>query len=415
MANWLSPYQSGKLIEGVMRILPTKRPLLFSKSFSNVNTTLQPTINLDVEFPVNNIMAEHVDPDVDTTPVTLGNFGTLEMGFSYIKESLGSPDYQELIQRELGETPNLVNQNNALAARYASNIAKKTAEVYRRIENLHEYMSLEILLTGKYEVNSARHKRVKWDFQRNVYTAPAGGNVAVQTDRAVEIMEKELVPEVDLTTLSANGATAGNVGAMAWDAAQKGVSITSARYSSPVHQLIRMLEIAAYQYGTEYIVMSSDAYAWFEKDLSSSAFEKAFDLTKNVDVSREQVKLLVLPKVNEIEGLNFRRMMPDGNGNFVPIYTYNAVYHDRISGVRKPYFPNGHVLLVPSSQYGLVRYGRIMHLDTKWEAMPHWFQYYQNPKTKIEEWIYHSNVFRGHTAINGVISWKVCTEAPKTI
>lgn len=98
-----------------------------------------------------------------------------------------------------------------------------------------------------------------------------------------------------------------------------------------------------------------------------------------------------------------------------PIYTYNGQYHDRMTGNKVSYMPNGYVLLVPPSSYGAMRFGKIQHIGALWAAQQFWVNAWRNERTKIEQFEIHTNFVVYHTDPNSVISWKVCSTAPAGI
>lgn len=416
--TWLTPYEAGKMIEGVIKGNDIKRPLLFQQQFGNVNTTWRDTINIDLEFDKRNVMGTFAEPQADLNPIQLPNFGTMEFSFAYAKEAVGSPDYSELSQRMLGQQQDAVALTN-LASQYAQNISEKMKLAYQRIENLKEWTAAQVLLYGKCTAQSQYHHTVRWDFQRPVYTGSSLTTQAARNTDRDAVLLTELVSEVDLTTLKANTTT--NVGGgLSWDGFDNTsgtpTAITPADIQTaadPIKQFNRMLEVAAYRTGTDKVIMSSDAYAWFNNQLNSNpAYLRAADSTINTNISLVQE---VIPWVKTIEGLMLRRMWDCGNGNIVPIYTYEGVYHDRLTGVRTPYMPKGYVLLVPPANYGLQRYGKIMHQKAGWQAMPTWINHWMNEKTGIEEWELHTNFVFAHTDMRSAVCWKVCSTPPASV
>ena len=101
------------------------------------------------------------------------------------------------------------------------------------------------------------------------------------------------------------------------------------------------------------------------------------------------------------------RAYPLDNGITINIYTYNAVYHDRVTGAETAYIGSGWVIAIPPANNGLKVYGRIMHPRANYAAMPRWVNYWMNEKTGVEEWEYHTNFLMAHKDINSIVAWKV--------
>lgn len=373
---FLDPYQADKVLSGVIPANKVKRPNWLQTHFSRVSVTDKDTVNFDVEFAAKNTMGMFVEADLDVTPIQLNDFGTKQLSFAYAKEGLNSPDYKEINTRQLGQAFGQVN----VAANEAANIRAKLALAEQRFENLFELVARDILFYGAYTAESEKHHKVYYNFGRTVITTESDLN-------------NGLVPQVDLSTLNANG----NVGKRAWG------STGGTKSPTPVQDLIQMVETANEHSGVAAVLMSADAYIEFNKDLLAN-YKDASVTTLDVILRAQQD---ILPRVKNVDGLTYKRSFPLGNGDVVDIYTYDAFYHTRSAGTKTKYVPDGYVVCIPPSENGIKVYGRIDNPKAKWAAMPRWINFWENPKTGKKEWEVHTNFLMGHTDIDAVVCWKV--------
>lgn len=403
-------YGPRKEIEGYIAGNKDKRPLAFKPFFSDVNTTWADTVSYDVEPDQRNVMGQFVQADVDVYRVQLPGMETKELSFAYSKEGVGSPNYSEISQRMLAEQPGNVTLESARLARaVAENMRTQFELAYQRFENLYELTRAQILINGTMDTVLAtptgQHKRIVWNMGR---TKLSNGTTNDATERAAnyDAILNELVPEVDLTTLWANTSTA-VAGGLSWDgiSGATGSAVTPVKAVSPVQHLNRMLEIANYRSGTAAIFIANDAYSWFIDDLNTN-YADAADTTLRTN---QAIELEVMPYVKEIEGLTFRRFHDSGNGMMIPMYTYNGTYRDRTTGTKTKYFPDGTVLLVPPSNTGAIRFGKIMHIKAMWAAQQFWVNSWVGEKSGIENFEIHTNFVTYHKDINSVVKWKVCS------
>ena len=117
--------------------------------------------------------------------------------------------------------------------------------------------------------------------------------------------------------------------------------------------------------------------------------------------------LHVLPVVEKYQDLNFRRTLNLGDGTMVDIFTYGAIYHDRITGVETSYIGSGKMLVLPSKESGIKVYGRIMHPDAGFAPLPRYVNTWKDVKSGKQESEIHMNYLMGHTDINSVACWNV--------
>ena len=358
------------MLEGVIPANRDARPNWLQTAFGNVGTTERSTVNFDQEFQTKNTVAMYVAPTVDAPLIKLQGFGTKELRFSYVKEGLSDPDYDEINARQLGQEFGQVD----ILANWARDVQKKLAITEYNFENLFELNAANLIFTAKHTAESTMHPTVVYDFNRTVVTDAA-------------TFAKGYVPEVDLTTLDSGG-----VGNLAWTA-----------NGTPYKDLITACATTLRRGAIRAIVMSPDAYDLLEVDINSN-YKDAATLTLAVE---QRIELKVLPEVDMYQDLNFRRALPIGGGRTVDIFTYDAVYHDRFTGVETKYVPEGHFAVLPSANNGIKRYGRIMHPDANYAAMPRYLNTWKDNKTGKMESEVHMNYLMGVVDIDTLVAWKV--------
>lgn len=378
MTEFMSPYQVQKILSGVVPANKTVRTNWLQSFFvKDQRTSNNDTVNFDFEFQTKNTIGMFASPDADVTPIQLSSFGTAELRFSYAKEGLNSPEYEEISTRRLGQQFGEVNDP---MANEAADLQAKLAIAEQRFENHNEWIASKIITTAGYTAESEKHPKVVYSFGRKIVTTDADYVAGY-------------VPQIDLTTLNGNG----GVGKRAWG------SSGGTKAPTPVKDLVKMANTAFRRNsGTNTVVMSGDAYELFEADLLAN-YKDASTLTQSVILRVEQK---ILPMVEQYQGLNYRRSYPLGNGKIVDIYTYDGVYHDRKTGVETKFFPDGYVAFLPN-QGGLYIAGRIKHPRALYAAMPRWINYWENSKSGKKEWEVHRNFIIGHVDINSLVCWKV--------
>lgn len=377
MAEFLSPYQTGKVLSGVIPANRTARPNFLQSWFSRTETSDRETVNFDREFQTKNTVAMYVAPRADAPLVTLQGFGTQELRFAYVKEGLTSPDWEEINQRMLGQQFGSVDWY----ANWLENVRKKLAITEFNFENLFELNAANILVNGTHTASSPLHETVVYNFNRTVVT----------TDAAYL---KGIVPEVNLTTLVGNG----GAGKRAWDATS---GYTKA--PTPYKDLITACNTVRRRGNVSAVILTGTAWDYLEADINTN-YKNAADMTLSVD---NRIQLHVLPTVEKYQDLNFRRTLSLGDGTYVDIYTYDAIYHDRNTGAETRYVPVGKMLVLPSKDKGIKVYGRIMHPDAGFRAQPRFINSWKDDKTgKVESEI-HMNYLMGHTDIDTCVSWQV--------
>lgn len=391
--TFLSPYDIAPLLSGVISGLEPQRPNWLQTFFGAPQYTDRTRVNLDQEFNIKNVMGQFVSPNADATPIKLADFGTKELYFAYSKEAITSDDFDTLNTRQLGQEFGQVD----VLANKAARLIKKMTLAEQRFENLFEKVASEIILYGGYQASGENHPIVRYDFGRTVIRTVS------------DLNNKKLIPSVNLTASAVTAPwdssttvlpvlSGGTAGARAWSKAN-----VDSGAATPVKDVVRIFETANARAGTEAVMMSDDAYEIFSYDLQKN-YLAASDTTI---VNAVRVSQDILPRVQQYRGLTYRRAYPLDNGLVINIYTYNAVYHDRITGVETSYVGSGWVVALPPAVNGLKVYGRIMHPRANWQAMPRWLNYWMNDKTGQEEYEYHTSFLLAHKDIDSVVSWKV--------
>lgn len=375
MSEFLSPYAMGKVLEGVIPANQPVRPNWLQSFFSDVAIHDYDTFNFDKEFATKNVPAMYVNPDVDAPLIQLQGFGTQEFKFSYLKEGLASPDYSQINQRQLGQQ---FGQVDIWANRMAY-MAKAAAISEANFETRFEITAASILLNGAYTAASEFHETVVYNFGRTVVTTDAG-------------YLSKYVPSINLTTLNGNG----GVGKRAWG------STGGTKAPTPYQDFITACQTCLRQGAIAGAILSDDAYAALEADITTNYKDAA---TNTLSVMNS-IELKVLPVIEKYLDVNFRRAIALGNGQVVNVYTYGAGYNDRTTGTFTKYIPDGKMIIVPSNNF-VKRYGRIMHPDAKYTAMPRYVNTWKNVKTGKEESEIHTAFLMGSRNIDRVVSWQV--------
>lgn len=377
MAEFLTPYQTSKLLTGVIEADTTPRPNFFQTAFGTVSSTTRDTVNFDVEFGVKNVAAMHIDPDVDAPLIRLQGFGTKEMQFSYLKEGLAGADFTELNSRQLGQQ---FGADQNIMANYVANLQKKLTIAEQRFQNRFELNARDLLVNGTYTAESAYHAKVFYDFGRTIVTTDVG-------------YLKGNVPEIDLTTLNGNG----GVGKRAWGSTGGAVDPT------PVKDFVKAAATAQRKGLIRLCLMSEDAYDEFFLDLKTN-YADAWDLTKSVT---DRTHMRITPEITKANDLNYRMSYNAGNGQEIDIYTLSSVMNNRDTGVEEAIMPDGYMLMLPAPMHGYKIYGRIMHLRAGYQALPRFINTWTDAKSDKMESEVHSNYVMGIPDANRFISWKV--------
>ena len=166
MAEFLSPYQMGKVLDGVIPANRIARPNFLQTWFGRVEYKSTETVNFDREFQAKNTVAMYVAPTMDAPIMQLQGYGTQELRFAYVKEGLTSPDWEEINQRAIGNDFGNVD----VMANWVANIRKKLAYTEFNFENLFELNAASILVNGTYTASSSMHPSVLYDFGRTTVT-----------------------------------------------------------------------------------------------------------------------------------------------------------------------------------------------------------------------------------------------------
>jgi len=376
MSEFLTWGQTAKLLDGVVPANKVARPNFLQTWFSRVEYKLSETVNLEKEFAMKNTVAVYVAPTVDAPIIKLQGYGTLEARFAYVKQGLTSPDWEEINFKQLGNQFGQVD----VMANWAANIQKKLTVVEYNIENLFELNAANILVNGTHTASSPYHPTVLYDFQRTVVTTDAG-------------YLSGYVPSVDLTTLNGNGGP----GKRAWG------STGGTKAPTPYKDLITACNTVRRRGSISAVILSTNAWLALEDDINAN-FAKAGDLTLAVD---NRIQLHVLPTVEKFQDLNYRRTLSLGDGTYVDIFSYDAIWDNSDTGVSTKYIPDGTMLVLPAKDKGIKVYGRIMHPDAQYAALPRFINTWKDVKSGKQESELHLNYIMAHTDIDSVVSWKV--------
>ena len=399
MAEFANPYQLSKVLAGVLKALPIKRTIWVQSFFEGTAPTNLDTVNFDQEYGTKNVMGMFAVPTADVDPVKLPMFGHKELKFAYAKEAIDSDDFSQLNTRQIGDPLGQVN----ILANKAARFARKAALAEQRLENLFEKVGTSIWLYGGYEASSEKFPQMIYDFGRTVITTAA----QLKGSEALD-----LIPSVNLTTSAVTspwGTTvlpvvATDSGAPSYTAGEKAwtKALVTAGTATPVKDVTKMIQTCNERALAAAVHMSDDAYDVFNFDILTNYKDAA----STIVLTTQKVELEVTPILKVIKGLTFRRYWTLSNGQVVPIYTYNGVYHDRTTGAETKYIGSGWVTVIPDMG-GLKIHVRIQHPDANWEAMERYLHYWKNGKTGREEWELHTAFLMGHTGIDSVVTWKV--------
>lgn len=412
----MTPYQSGlPSLDGALVANPLPRPLAMSQFIGQEVVTMKDRVNIDYEFGATNLIARFVAPTVDAAKFAHQNFGTKEMRFAYSKAAVESPDLSEISQRMFGQ-PFGVEQN--YQANYDMILAKDMERANKSIENLEELCATHLLVYGSYTTaisgDNAQHPLVEFDWGRTTLENPSATTPAAR-NATRDSVYNDFVPEVDLTLLKAN-TTTDVPGGLSWDATRGDTlaALTAENAPTatvdPVEQVRRMVQNCQYRAGScSAVVMSDDAWRWYKAAFASAKYADLRDLMKT---AQPKIDPMILEKLHNFQGWYIRGYVLEDTGWTIPIFGYSGTYDNIDTGTRTKYFPDGYVVALPSPSYGKRIYGRIMHPKAAWLPAKRWVNMWDDTKTGYTEWELHSSFLIGHTDIDTVISWKVCSTAP---
>ena len=398
--QFLGPYDTEKVLSGVLKALPIKRPNYMQSFFPEIAPTNKRTLNFDQEYSTKNVMGMFVEPKADVDPIRLPTFGHKELTFAYSKEGIDSDEFEELNSRQIGDQFGQVDVLKNKAARFV----RKVMLAEQRFENLFEYVASSLVMYGGYKAASEKHPIVIYDFGRTVATLAS----QIHWDADTHL---RLVPSVNLTenevdspwgtvampVIATDGGAGYTQGQRKWTKA-----LVTAGTATPVKDVTLMVQTCNERSTIKSIVMQDDAWDVFSFDVNTNYKDAA---SKILYVT-SPVELIVKPQLAVVNGLTFRQMWTFENGLSVPIYSYNGVYNDRTTGVETKYVGSGWVFALPDTG-GLKVHGRIMHPKANWNAQARWLNYWMDDKTGTEEWESHTSFIMGHTIINAVVAWKV--------
>lgn len=394
-------WQVAKSLDGVIKALQPNRSLFLSSFMQDGGTIEKDTINFDTELSTKNVMGRFLGAEVDAVPLKHSGFGHVEYALAYTKEAWAlETNFTTLNTRMLGDPLGQVN----ILSNQARRLAKDFALAEERIQNLFELTNRDLFIYGGYFANGEGHIPMVYDFGRSVVST-----AAVLTDN------RQLAPSANLTTTAVNAPWVDSSGAAVellpvvatsggFTAGDKSWSTANidAKKATPYEDIIRMVMTSRQYDRPSDIIISADAYAQLEYDITKN-HAPAASLT---DLVMERIALNILPIEQSYDGLDFMRALPLGGGKFINIWVYRGIYHDRKTGVRTNYWPDGWVVVLPATK-SMIKFGRIQHPKANFAAMPRWINFGRDDWTGKEKYEMHTAFAIGHMAINSIVSWKV--------
>lgn len=407
--EFATPYQANKIVSGVKQALNAgvpKRPLFMQSFYPAAKMVDSKTINFDEQFSIRNIMGTFASPRVDVNPVGLQNFGHIETYFSYAKEFVTDGDEDD---ETLADERQYAGQefNVNYTSNYAYRLQQKFMMAEQRFENLFELVATYNQLYGGYSSKSEYHPDITYMWGRTTMTTAA----QIFGDNA-----EELVPAVNLTTSAVTApwdssltimpviATSGDY--TAGDKSWTKTNIDAGK-ATPYKDVVKMVQTCNEWGVAEAIQMSPKAYEMLNYDIEKNYKEAANLETLVVDSIRREI----LPRLQVIDGVTLVRVISisggNGNGVTLPIYINRSIYHDRVTGTKTKFIPEGFVSVIPSQNSFGKAYGRIRHKKARYAPMARWINRWIDDKSGVENWEWHTNFVMTSLNINSVITWKV--------
>lgn len=403
-----------KMVSGTVTYLnqvEPKRPLFLQKSYPAPRLINAKTINFDEQFGLRNVMGTFASPNADVNPVGLQNFGHLEMYFSYAKEFVTDGDD---LNEDIGDERQYAGQayNTNWQENYAYRLREKFMRAEQRFENLFELVASYNLLYGGYSSKSEYHPDITYLWQRDVIT------LASQLKGSAK---EKLIPSVNLTTTAVTAPWNSSLTIMPVVATDGGVSYTAgekawtkanidAGTATPYKDIVQMVNTCK-EYGVaDKIQISQDALEMLEYDIYTN-YKEASDVNLLVVQSIQQK---ILPTLENIDGVQLERVLsissggPGNAGMTLPVFSNNSVYHDRTTGVKTSYIPNGFVSVIPTQASFAFAHGRIKHKKAGFRPQARWINSWMDEKSGIENWEWHTNFVKALMNPNSVVTWKVC-------
>jgi hypothetical protein len=385
-----------KFLDGVIRTqaLKISTQNFLQSNLGDVNTTLSDTVNFDIEKARKNIMGHYAAPKADVRGIELPTFGHKEFRFTYSKEFIGDSEYVEARQRRLGQL------DIDVMANMAADLQEKTAIAMNCFTNLKELGIRDIIYKGTHTATSEYHPTMTWDF---------GRNTIIDGTTYLAALKSHTAYSVDFT----NASFTDNGGATkrCWDVTGGTVAPT------PYKDIISAAKAQKRKLGGRLgiCIISEDALEYLERDLQANYAEAS----KTTTMVLANIEQKILPAAAKFEGLEFRRALPitDGSGSptgYLNVYTYAAWYHERKTGVLKQLIPNGWFAILPPPEYGIIRYGKIMHRKAEFQAQQYFINTWENQKEGTRNSEIHSSWVLGYPDIDVVCAWKVLNVADGT-
>lgn len=369
MPRFLNPYELDE-ISGVLSDRDHPTPSELQSNFGVTQLFDTETIDLDKVSPDLRI-GIFVAPDQQAKPSTLRGYQTKVFYPGYWKDK-STVDFRNIRKRRVGEP---LNGSLTSGGKIRLAIQDHMELMEDKRTRLLEWISAQLLLFGQYTATSERHPPVLIDMERNVVTDAAGLNGGNAN-------------QADLTVIDDNG----GAGKRAWDATTPTVP------NSPVNDLNEMLRAAWEPIRKIYI--SDDAWSELIKDPD-------FDTLISTQVTTmTSFDVDLLPSQQSKEGLKLRGIIGIQR---IPIWTYNATYQATTAAITvlTKFIPDGYVIMVPDSSFGVQAYGAIQHAGADFQAR----ELFWNSWTTDEDgkpWLQGQSAPAFlHTKINSTVAWKV--------
>jgi hypothetical protein len=385
-------YGVNAVLDGIQKARTMKRPLFFQSFTGNRGLSDSDNIRMDIEFAVGNPMGQPVNPDVEAPELDTPQYGHRFYEWTYVKELVSSrmdADFRRRIGEVIGAggDPVVALQQDFLSRQVLS---------LNAMDNYEELFAGDLLLYGNHLSKSEFSNTVYFDFFRPKVTTDAeylAGDWSLANLTGTDVIKN------GLTIPKFNGN--GGIGKRAWNATGGTIAV------DPVQDMKTWCHWASRDENIEACLMSFDAYEAYYTMKNSDKYKALRDLTINVSPNDRLLENLSAP-MEEYEGVTLQTV-DYINGHWIPIYTYDGKYTLRnVANVGKQAFmPNGYVILIPSKDNQVKRYGRIQHFKAGWAAMPLWINQAMNEWTGAYKQEFHRALFMGLKQPNRVKTIKV--------
>ena len=380
MARFATPYELNEIYGTLVdRNYPT--PTELQSNFGIMQPFETETINLDKVSPDLRI-GIFVAPDAQAKPTVARGYQTKVFYPAYWKDKT-TVDFRNIRARRVGEQISVPTSN---AGRIASALQDNMQLMKDKRDRLLEWMSAQVLLYGSYVASSERHPSVLVDLEPNIATDAASLNGGTANRANLTSTAITLPTGATLPVITDNG----GAGKRAWG------STGGTNTVSPIADLQQMIN-AAWEPISK-IYMSDDAWLQVTKDASFAT------VISTLITTTSSFLVDLLPRQQSKEGLKLR-----GTIAGIPIWTYNAAYQDTASASTSltKFIPNGWVVMVPASNYGIQAYGAIQHGAADFTATEMFFNSWVEDEFGTPWLQAQSAPLLLHSKINSTVAWRV--------